>query len=331
MEVMISVIIPVYNRAAVLQECVESVLSQSFQNFEILLIDDGSSDGSLDLCRKLMQLDNRILVLNIAHAGVSAARNHGIDSARGEYLFFLDSDDVIHPQLLETLAAGMRQNGAEIGGTPVINVPEKQWHRVAEQIAKDHKPGTTRFIPHRDAVQAVFRSTTPINLIGGVMIRRDLIGNTRFREDLYIGEDFYFTYENLIKGADVVFLSPRWYYCRIHTGNSSWDYSYAGFWTRFYRRELVWETEESLGRKDNANLQKQNAIHIYQSFLIRNDWGSDDSKKMRDVVMLRRKLLFPALPLVGKLKFAISLYLPQTYIFLNRLKNRTHKVTVRES
>lgn len=90
---LISIIIPVYNVEKYLKECVESVLSQSYNNYEILLIDDGSTDSSWYLCDELKALDNRIKVFHKVNGGLSSARNYGIDKAQGSYIIFLDSDD----------------------------------------------------------------------------------------------------------------------------------------------------------------------------------------------------------------------------------------------
>ena len=99
----ISVIIPVYNTEKYVEECIESVLAQTYTDFELILIDDGSEDNSREICREMGRKDDRIRLIQMEHRGVSAARNAGMDAAVGKYLFFLDSDDMIHPQLLEAL------------------------------------------------------------------------------------------------------------------------------------------------------------------------------------------------------------------------------------
>ena len=101
--VKVSLIIPVYNTAAYLRDCLGSVMRQTFQDWEALVVDDGSTDGSGELCRELSQQDPRIRPASQENRGVSAARNQALERARGEYLFFLDSDDAIHPRLLEEL------------------------------------------------------------------------------------------------------------------------------------------------------------------------------------------------------------------------------------
>lgn len=100
---MISIIIPVYNSVTVLSNCLQSILIQTYQNFEVLLINDGSYDGSDALCDHYANLDVRIRVFHKLNGGVSSARNIGISHARGEYITFIDSDDAIEPDYLERL------------------------------------------------------------------------------------------------------------------------------------------------------------------------------------------------------------------------------------
>lgn len=322
MDKLISVIIPLYNRQNVIEECVRSVCAQSYKHLQIILIDDGSTDRSREICRKIAESDSRISFLECAHAGVSGARNTGLDAARGDYVFFVDSDDVIHPRLLEALVRGMEQHGAAIGGTGIVYAPEDRWHKVSQRIRQETGCGETEFFSHEQTLNAVFRGTTPINLIGGVMIRRDLIGQTRFCTDLFIGEDFWFIYQNLIKGAAAVFLKEKWYYCRMHAGSISNDFTFEGFRTRFDRRVLVWQSEERFGRSENANLQKQDAFDVYLRCLRQNP-SKAVLQKMRKVMLDYRHHLLPALP--SKLKFYLFVYFPFTYRLGLKLFRKSHK------
>ena len=99
----ISIIIPVYNAARYLRECVDSILQQSFANFEIILIDDGSTDDSPQICDGYAACDQRVKVVHKPNAGVSAARNDGLDRARAEYITFVDSDDWVEAGYIQTL------------------------------------------------------------------------------------------------------------------------------------------------------------------------------------------------------------------------------------
>lgn len=114
MNELISVIIPVYNAAAYLDNCLESVLGQTYRNTEIVLINDGSTDGSGEICENWAQRDARIRVYHKENGGASSARNAGLQEAKGDYIYFLDSDDRIVPTLLEKLYLSAKKNDAEL-------------------------------------------------------------------------------------------------------------------------------------------------------------------------------------------------------------------------
>ena len=90
---MISVIIPVYNCEKYIKKCIESILNQTYKDLEVIVIDDGSKDSSLNICNKLMKEDYRLTVIHQENQGVSSARNKGLENAQGEYIVFVDGDD----------------------------------------------------------------------------------------------------------------------------------------------------------------------------------------------------------------------------------------------
>ena len=100
---MISIIIPVYNVEKYLERCVESVFAQTYSAYELILVDDGSTDGSGKICDRLAKRDDRVRVIHKENGGLSSARNTGLKMSRGEYITFIDSDDVVHPCYLECL------------------------------------------------------------------------------------------------------------------------------------------------------------------------------------------------------------------------------------
>lgn len=110
----ISVIVPVYNVEKYINRCVQSILNQSFSDFELILVDDGSPDTCPELCDEWAYVDSRIRVIHKKNGGLSAARNAGISMASGEYFLFVDSDDMIHPDCLKILMTCIQNTGAEI-------------------------------------------------------------------------------------------------------------------------------------------------------------------------------------------------------------------------
>lgn len=113
--VTVSVIVPVYNVEKYLHRCVDSILAQTFTDFELILVDDGSPDNCGAICDEYARKDSRVRVIHQKNKGQAAARNRAVAEANGEWIHFVDSDDVIHPQMLEVLYSAVIENDANIG------------------------------------------------------------------------------------------------------------------------------------------------------------------------------------------------------------------------
>ena len=114
MDDLISIIIPVYNVSKYLPNCLDSIINQTYQNIEIIIINDGSTDNSLDICNEYKKKDKRIIVLEQKNCGLSETRNRGIRNAKGKYIGFIDSDDVISPYMFEYLYKALIENDSDI-------------------------------------------------------------------------------------------------------------------------------------------------------------------------------------------------------------------------
>ena len=128
MDALISVLIPVFNVERYLSRCIESVIKQTYKNIEIILIDDGSKDKSGKICDKYAKKDDRIRVIHKENEGVSVARNLGMDSANGEYIIFVDSDDWIEQQAVELLFSqlSLYDSDLAIGNISKLTMLDKQ-------------------------------------------------------------------------------------------------------------------------------------------------------------------------------------------------------------
>lgn len=111
---MVSIIVPVYNTEQFLHQCIESIINQTYKNIEIILIDDGSTDKSGKICDEYAANDNRIKTIHNSNSGVSIARNIGLDNANGKYITFIDSDDYVEKNYIETLVNAIETNNAEL-------------------------------------------------------------------------------------------------------------------------------------------------------------------------------------------------------------------------
>lgn len=114
MDELISVIVPVYNVEKYVEQCLQSIIAQTYKNIEIVVIDDGSTDSSGEICDRLAKEDSRIAVYHKSNGGVSAARNDGVEKSSGDYIAFVDSDDIIAPTYLEYLYRLLTDNDADI-------------------------------------------------------------------------------------------------------------------------------------------------------------------------------------------------------------------------
>ena len=111
---LVSIIVPIYNAQDHIARCVESIRRQTYKNIEILLLNDGSQDVSLQVCEMYARVDNRIVLIDKANSGVAATRNLGLRQAKGKYLQFVDADDTIQPYATEMLVARAEESGADL-------------------------------------------------------------------------------------------------------------------------------------------------------------------------------------------------------------------------
>ena len=118
--VKLSIIIPVYNAEKTLDRCINSILDQEFEAYEVILVDDGSKDTSPALCDSYAASDHRFVVRHQVNSGVSASRNAGLDMARGEYVMFVDSDDALIPYALEDMFKSLKGEDMAVGGYAVF-------------------------------------------------------------------------------------------------------------------------------------------------------------------------------------------------------------------
>ena len=116
----ISIIVPIYNTEQYLERCLQSLINQDYKNIEIILVNDGSEDNSLDICNKYKNKDNRIIVIDKEHTGVSDTRNIGIKRATGDYIGFVDSDDYIDKDMFKNLINGAEKYKCEISMCDLI-------------------------------------------------------------------------------------------------------------------------------------------------------------------------------------------------------------------
>ncbi|MEE0443593.1 MAG: glycosyltransferase, partial [Acutalibacteraceae bacterium] len=154
MRPLVSVIIPTYNNERQLPRCIDSLLAQTYGNFELIAVDDGSTDGSGSVLDAYAERDARIRVIHRKNGGVSSARNVGIDDAKGEYVTFVDGDDAVDPSYIEHLAGALRQDGTAISSCIISRETENEAVTFSE-VRKTGEHITTRVFGLADCAERV--------------------------------------------------------------------------------------------------------------------------------------------------------------------------------
>lgn len=212
---LISVIIPVYNIMEYLPRCVQSVCSQSYSNLEILLVDDGSTDGTGALCDELARTDSRIRVLHKENGGSSSARNLGLDNARGEYIGFVDSDDYISPQMYERLYEAMEKYKVRVTqiGRDELDEQGKRLPDICVPPAKEERIG------HRDFLRELLMHRGDCSFCTK-LFHKSILEGKHFPMGA-LNEDFHFLVQILPEIGEIVSLPEQTYHVFYRVGSNS--------------------------------------------------------------------------------------------------------------
>lgn len=222
--VKISVIVPVYNCSKYLQGTIESILSQSYINFELLLIDDGSKDASLDICYEYARLDSRIKVFHKDNGGVSSARNLGLRNAVGEYIVFVDSDDFIAIDMLECLYNDIVSNKCDVAicGYKHMNIEE---YNEFQGIRENNSVATIILKP----LEAYYESQD-VSCICNKLYDTNIIKGLFFNEDINYGEDLLYTALVMSKAKRISIRKDIKYFYIRRENSLSWQDGNIKFW-----------------------------------------------------------------------------------------------------
>lgn len=213
----VSVIIPIYNKDKYLDLLFQCLLSQTFEEFECILVDDGSTDTSGEICDKLACIDKRFEVIHIPNSGVSHARNVGIHVSRGDYITFIDADDRIPDNYLECLYRNIVESGSDLSICTITKI----WDSGEEQRIQLPGSGTFDMVELLSEFADFQKRTGIYGYCCGKMILKDLIGDTRFDEKIHLAEDFDFFLKLYPKVKSICFTDTTEYLYLQASENSS--------------------------------------------------------------------------------------------------------------
>lgn len=214
-EELISAIVPIYNVRPYLEKCFDSIARQSYQNLEIILVDDGSTDGSGELCEDLSKRDGRVRVIHKKNGGLGSARNAGIDAARGAILSFVDSDDWIEPGMYETLSGIMCRENAQIIACGIKKVSETGEVSYYQDNLKERSVYT-----REEALLELPKNERLSNSMCNKLFRRETIQGLHINEQIYY-EDNPFTPQCIARAERIAYTAEPFYCYFERTGSIS--------------------------------------------------------------------------------------------------------------
>lgn len=297
---MISIIVPVYNVEPFLHQCIDSILCQTHQDIEVLLIDDGSSDKCGEICDEYARVDRRIRVFHTENRGLSVARNLGLQNARGKYLGFVDSDDWIEPDMYEFLLERLEGANADISVCEV-------W--------QEYKEGQQIFNNVQNIIYSGIDAIPPLingrlyNSVWNKLYRRRIWENIGFPEDRNY-EDVATLYKVVLNARSVTCGNKLLYHYRKRTKSVSHDYSLKNAvdcWGAFYSRYLhLVAMPEIKNNKECIDAMKK---RIAESSVDVWKRACSIPKEQRDYAYLRRISCFEHknFPSLGEKNWGLSL------------------------
>lgn len=213
MEDLVTVIVPVYQVKEYLAKCIESILEQTYSNIEVILIDDGSNDGSEKICDTFANIDSRVKVIHQKNKGVSAARNIGLENSNGKYICFIDADDYIDEKYISELYKMCKENEADISICGICNVLNNKPSNKSNEIQKVYKAN--------EAIQEVFKEKYFNCVVWAKMFKRNMFDSYRFNTNTSISEDLEIIYKIFKQANKIAVNTGKYLYFYLIRANSA--------------------------------------------------------------------------------------------------------------
>lgn len=285
---LISVIIPIYNLAEYLPKCIDSVLAQTYGNFEVIAVDDGSSDNSAGILKEYAEKDSRMKPIFKENGGVSSARNAGLNASVGEYIFFLDGDDWIEPDTLEKLLK--LSDGFDI---------VQAAYTESYDDGSENPPADIKFIDKEINDKNEMLSRYFLAQIQesswNKLYKKSVIGNIRFNEALSVAEDSQFVYTILKKSDNIKIIKDITYHYYIRKNScmqSGISEKHFGIMTLRDEQYKETETDEKLYRKFIYRYAKDIFYLIHEILIDKNKKFNDRIPALRKKLLKEKKYIF---------------------------------------
>lgn len=262
-DIKVSVIVPIYNAEQYLKRCINSIINQTYKNIEIILIDDGSEDNSFKICNEFAKKDGRINLICQRNSGVSVARNNGLNVCNGDYILFVDSDDYLELDCLETCLKIINMYDLDIlkfGFVKELNLYKKKNKfnvLVNECIFKEE---------YNEKIYSYVLKTPDCCNIWNAIIKKDICTHKRFNKNLTMGEDYLFFINCLVDSKKIYFLDKSFYHYIINDESITHNFDF----------------EKNIKKLENSlyvNKKVQDILN-FNGYYQKNDYIIQDSKNI---------------------------------------------------
>lgn len=320
---LISVMVPVYNAEQNLPKCIESLMAQTYENIQIVLVNDGSKDGSLEVCRHYAEKDFRIKIVNKENGGEGAARNRGIQEADGVYICFADADDYVKPDFVKSLYELLKKYEAELSICGFIELKDREI--INETI------GDVQIMTQAEAMENLLKQTSFRGYVWNKMFSLNIIKekHIQFDESLAIWEDVLFIFQ-YIKYIEKAVYNPNPMYYYIFWENSvSHKKNYLEVVERSYSAIRAKDQIIKMIPSEYDQVKRQIDIRYVQSALsvlrnvgyIKPNIDSKYYKRSIEILRERGKRILPYLSLKERLLVKIFTNNPAVLLLLYRIKS----------
>lgn len=275
----ISIIVPIYNVEKYLEDCINSIINQTFKNFELILVDDGSTDKSGEICDKFVHIDNRIRVIHQVNKGISGTRNMGIDISKGKYILFIDGDDYIHPKMCEILYNQIEFNNSDLAIFQFKRTKKDYYNQIINNI------GTINAmkISNKKALEKLYiEGNSEFIFCWSKLYKKELFDNIKFDEGR-IYEDQLISKNILYRANNIIYLPIPLYYYRYRQGSytnlsfnkNNLDIIYA------YKEDLVFFNK--INYKFKYKIEEKYIFYLFKYYFIAKHELCDCKKELKNI------------------------------------------------
>lgn len=314
----ISVIIPAYNAEKTVERCVLSVLNQTYSNLEIIIIDDGSTDNTLEIINQLCSKDSRINVFSVENRGVSNARNIGLNKSTGDYIAFIDADDYIDVDMYKTLHEIVVSNNADVSHCGYKNIVNNN-----AKCSFDNN-GDVFIHTGEEVIDLMLTGTLISTGIWNKLYKRELFDDIKFDEKIRFNEDLLINFFVFKKVDKAVYINKAFY--NYVTTETSATHSTQGYSANedVYRVASIIE-EQAKGLKCyNSALKRKSymALDLYRAYLFSYDKDIDSKKKrlLTEIKLFQKRKLYNTKN--AKISVFMFQYFPSVYKCMYKVYDR---------